>query len=483
VLRNQLYWSLTLRILSQIATFVISIFVARLLDPSDFGVMGIAMMLIGYANVFTDFGFSQAIIQKNIFENKIINSIFTFNFVISGIFFIIFYILSDFIALYFDNEECSHVIKTMSFAFVVTSFYVVPSAMLRRDLKFKLFSILELFKNLFMSFTTLILAYLGYGYWALAYGQLLPMIIFAFIFCLNTRWLPAFKYNHSLMGDVYSFGVWNFLRTQLEFASRHVDKFYVGKYLGVTSLGYYDKSVSLSNMPIESIFMNINSVMFSSYSHLKNDKTEIKKHFKKSICISAILGYPIYIGLFLVSPYFVYSMLGEKWAPMIPAFQVLILAFVFKIFLGNISSLNIAIGKYKEQTTVFFISFICFLLFIYLFAYYGLAGVSLSCLFFNFIYLILGICIANKYLQIPFFEILSPFSGGLIPSILMFFVVELFSSYIFVDYTAINLFLLSIIGFIVYIILFLLDFTNKIAVEIKSQIFHDILGALLKNRK
>ena len=482
MLRNQLYWSLCLRISSQIITFVISIFVARLLDPSDFGVMGIAMMLIGYANVFTDFGFSQAIIQKNIFENKIINSIFTFNFFISSIFFIIFYLSSEFIALYFNNKECSYVIKTMSFAFIVTSFYVIPSALLRRDLKFKLFSILELFKSLFISFFTLIFAYLDYGYWALAYGQLLPMIIFSFIFCLNARWLPVFYYKHSLMGDVYNFGIWNFIRTQLEFASRHVDKFYVGKYLGVTSLGYYDKSVSLSNMPVESVFMNINSVMFSSYSHLKSDKVAIKNNFLKSICISAMLGYPIYIGLFLVSPYFVHGMLGEKWAPMIPAFKVLILAFISKIFLGNISSLNIAVGKYKEQTTVFFISFLCFLLLIYLFRDYGLVGVSLSFLFFNLIFFCFGVYIVMKYLNISFFELLTPFCGGLIPALMMSAIVKFFSMNFFIDYTIVNLFYLSIIGTVSYIIFMLLDFKNKIASEILKQFFQDVFDLLHINK-
>ena len=133
--KSNLYWNTLIRIPSQIVYFAISIIVARILMPRDYGILGIVMMLIGYANTFTNFGFNQAIVQKRIVDKKTLNSIFTLDFSISIIIAAGFFLIAGFIADFFRTPECAKAIRVLCPIFILTSFYGLPHAILRRDMK------------------------------------------------------------------------------------------------------------------------------------------------------------------------------------------------------------------------------------------------------------------------------------------------------------------------------------------------------------
>ena len=303
--RSQLYWNTLLKIPGQIVSFGISIFVARILVPNDFGIMGIAMMLIGYTNLFTDFGFGEAIIQKRIENKRTLNSIFTMNLAVSLLLAALFFLSSGYIAGFFKSPECKNVIKVLSAVFVVTSFSAVPSAMLRRDMNFRTLSLISLTSSLLMSFITLLLAFNSLGYWALVFGQLIPSLLMTAVLCYKARWVPAVAYDHSAMKSLFNFGIWNFTKSQLGFIAQHTDKFIIGRWFGTTSLGFYDKAMNLATMPANSFAMNINSVMFSSFSTNKKDKYLLQTHFKKGLSLISFINFPLYIGLIVIAPYFV----------------------------------------------------------------------------------------------------------------------------------------------------------------------------------
>ncbi len=230
--RSQVYWNTLLKIPTQAAVFVVSVLVTRILMPADYGILGVAMMLIGYANLFTDFGFSAAIVQKQIRDDDTLRSIFTFNLAVSAALALAFSLSAGLIADFFKSAECRNVIVVMSSIFVITSFSAVPRAMLNRDLDFKTLSLIDTASAVVTSLLTLVLALAHYGYWALALGQLIPSILFTVYVCVRVRWTPVVAYRHSSMRQVLDFGFWNVLKTQLEFALGHVDKVFLGRYRG-----------------------------------------------------------------------------------------------------------------------------------------------------------------------------------------------------------------------------------------------------------
>lgn len=472
-IRSNLYWNTLIRIPSKLISFAISIIIARILMPKDFGILAIAMMLIGYANIFTNFGFNQAIVQKRIVDKKTLNSIFTFDFTISSLIAATFFFTSGFLADFFKTPECAKAIKVLCTVFFITSFYGLPHAILRRDMNFRAVTLLEISSSLLMSLVTLVLAIKGLGYWALVYGQLMPLLIIAVLLCIKASWMPIFYYNNSLMKQVYNFGVWSFLRAQLTFISQHVDKFATGRWLGAISLGFYDKSISIANVPNDSLLMNINTVMFSSFSRIQKSKTDLKEQFKKSLTLTAIIIFPIYTGLIVVAPHFVHVLLGEKWSPMILPFQIILIGFIFRSFSGLISSLNVGMGKYKNHTLMLIISTALFTMMCFLLLPLKLGGIAISFVIFCITTFILTISISISNIGLAWKDIINSMITCIAASLIMLLIVGLLSYYYLKTYTMLNLICLSMIGATIYFIFLLVD-QNKMIKELRRTLLSDI---------
>ena len=471
--KTNLYWNTLVRIPVQILNFAISIIVARILMPRDYGILGISMMLIGYANIFTNFGFNQAIVQKQIFDKKILNSIFTFDLSISILIATGFFFSAGFIAEFFKTPECEKAIRVLSSVFLLTSFSALPHAILRRDMNFKAVALLEVSQSVLMSVITLVLALRGWGYWALVYGQIVPLCIITLAYCIKARWIPGVYYNNSLMKAVYDFGIWNLLNAQLSFVSQHIDKFIIGRWLGPVSLGFYDKSMSIATVPSNSILMNINAVMFSSFSKNQGSKGELKECFRKSLTLSSVIVFPIYTGLIVVAPYFVYSLLGEKWSPMILPFQVILFGFLFKSLLGLISNFNVAIGKYRNQSLRSLASVIVFTLACFLFLRFGLKGIAFSFVVFSCTLFILGMSLSISQIDMSWAQVIRAILPGLLSAIIMGLSVETASYYFLEKHTIANLFFLSIIGAIIYVFCLFIDRTETTK-ELRKMLLSDV---------
>ena len=424
--------------------------------PRDYGIMGITMMLIGYFNLFTDFGFSEAIIQKKIHDKQIINSIFSVNLAVSMLLALIFYATSGLVAHFFNTPECEKVIKVSSLFFILTSFSSIAQALLRRDMDFKSLSFFGVTQGLLMSTITLLLAWMQFGYWALAYGQLIPILIMTFLLCIKVRWVPRLQYNHRLMSEIYNFGIWNFLKTQSGFVIEHIDKMIIGKYLGPVSLGFYDKSKSIAVMPSESIVANINSVLFSSFSKNKGSQSALQDHFKKSLSIISLIGFPIYIGLFVVTPYLVHGLLGEKWAPMILPFQIILISFLIRLFGGILASLNVGVGQYKKHTLRLLFAGVIFTFSCFLSVKFGLNGIAMSFFLYNFLMIILTMQLSIAYLGMSWMDVIYLLTPALKASLVMFVITKALSYY-FVEKNIINLFVISSTGALVYFICLMID--------------------------
>jgi O-antigen/teichoic acid export membrane protein len=470
--RAQLYWNTLLRIPGQMINFVISILVARLLEPRDFGIMGIAMMLIGYTNMFTNFGFSDAIIQRGISDKKILNSIFTFNLAVSTLLAIVFFLSAGLIADFFNTPECGSAIRVLSLVFIITAFPVIPGAILRKNMDFKILVFVDFIQSILTSMITLFMAWKGFGYWALVYGQIIPITLVSIILCIKMRFVPILYYSHSLMKSIYNFGGWNFLRVQLLFISQHVDRFVVGKWLGPVQLGFYDKAITLGATPYNTLIMNINSVMFSSFSIEKENVTQLRESFRKSLALLSFINFPLYLGLIAIAPHFVYSLLGDKWAPMVVPFQIVLAGFIFRSFMGLVTSLNVSVGRYKDHTVRSLLALLFFTALCIMFRNQDIKIISLCFMVFCIVEIVLFIDLSRRAIKVNLSDILWPMLPGLTSSLIMFLVTIASSYFIFSTYSILNMFLIMFIGVITYILCILLN-PSSLAKEFKSNLLKD----------
>ncbi len=477
--RGNIYWNTLLRIPVQLICFSLSIFIARLLDPSDFGIMAIAMMCIGYANMMTNFGLNEAIIQQTITCKKTINSIFTVDITLSVILAVTFALGAGIIANFFHDPRSQGVVRLMSLVFIITTFSGIPIALLRRDSNFQIFSLVDMSRSITVAVLTLALAYLNFGYWSLAYGQLIPSFIFTVILCIKTRWKPEISLNYKLLRPVINFGSWSFIRTQSNFFTSHVEKILIGRILGTYSLGIYDKSKSIARVPSDSIFMNINSVMYSTFSKNKKDKETLLRNFCKSIVLISIISFPVYLGCVLIAPYFVQVLLGDKWIDMILPFQIILSGFIFKSFGGILTSFNIAVGNYKSQTIYTILSGFVLIALCFLLLEYGIIGMATAffiyCLFEFSFYIYLSLSI----LKISLVSFFSYMFTGMWSSAVMFISTRYLSVNYFIESNLFNMVMLVLSGAIVYVFCVMIDF-SQYSRDFKHKIFSDMSAFVSK---
>jgi len=398
--RSHLYWNTLLRIPTQLVAFALSLVVTRLLMPEDYGVMGVAMMLIGFANLFTDFGLGGAIIQKQIRDAATLQSIFTFNFGSSAVLALAFSFSSGLIADFFRSPACHNVVIVMSSLFVITAFSAVPRALLMRDGDFKTLSLIDAASAISSGALTLLLAALRYGYWALALGHLIPAAVFSAYLCLRVGWRPRFAYRHSSMKQVFDFGMWNVLKTQLEFAVGHADRLLLGRLAGLEALGYYDKGLSIAAVPTNSFLASLNAVLFASFSQRKKDQEDVRRLFEKGLMTVSLLSFPLYAGLAVVAGHFVVGLFGAKWSPMVLPFRILALAFIVKSLLGLLVAVNVAIGQYRAYTIRFSVASGAFVVLCLSLVSYGPSGVAGAFFVFGALSVLLGLHLAVSTLDL-----------------------------------------------------------------------------------
>jgi len=476
-LRSDLYWNTLVRIPAQIIFFITSIIIARILDPKDFGIVGISMIIIGYIDLFTNFGFTQAIVQKKIRDSKTLNSIFTFNLVLSIFLSVLFFVFAADIARFFNADESRRAIQVLSVVFIVTAFRIIPMANLLRDMRFRELVVAELIKRLSGAVFALTLALTGFGYWSLVFGHLIPEAIVAVWLCVKARWLPAIMYVHNKMKTLFDFGLWNFLNSQLTFYADNIDKVLMVKFHGLVSVGFYDKAQSIARFPISSLMMNINAVMFSSFSKDQDERLRVQKNFLKSLTLVSIIGFPVYTGLMIVAPYFVYGLLGAKWSPMITSFQIILGGCLLRTIWGLTSNLNIGIGNYRRNVVRLFVSAVIFTVACLSLLRYGLIGISCSFLIYSSVITVLGLSLAKEGIGISWTHIIRSVLPGFKSSLIMSSVVVLVSRVYLVDYTILNLFALSLIGAVLYCALVMIE-KNDIVRDMKTSVINDIRGML-----
>ena len=308
--KESLIWNTVAPGIYQIIKFGFSIIIARILSPNDFGIMSIAGIIIFYSDSISNFGFSTAIIQKDHITKDHINSVFTLNLIISVFLLGLFFLTANQIAIFFKTDELKNIFWVLSSVIIFTSFYLIPECLLKRNLNFKLLSKIEFIKSFSNSILTLIFAILGFKYWSFVYGLIGCHLISIPIGIYYSKWVPKLVIKKSAVKEIFSFSLWNFLNSQIRMVSAYFDKLIVGKVLGVSLLGYYEKGFALAFTPIESISFRISGVMFSTFSRAQSNNTNLCWYLHKSLVVTSIICFPVFFRFFFGGTIF-YS--GPAW--------------------------------------------------------------------------------------------------------------------------------------------------------------------------
>jgi PST family polysaccharide transporter len=338
-------WTLSGRGLILLAHFGGTIILARLLEPEDFGVYGIALIFSGLATRFGNLGFGLALIQKKEIHAGHISSLFTVNL---GIFWCIagmLFLCSSAVGKVFDLSLVGDVLKVLSFTFLFTPFSSVARAIMQRKMDFKGTSVADLSDHVTAVLVALALAYLGYGVWSLVGALVSGSLVSTLVLLYFSGWKPIPKYDHNAMKDLYSFGIGMFFKNLITYSSDKVDYFIIGLQLGPAAVGFYEKAFNLMEIGVKELGNKVSPVLFSAFSKMDNDAERIKKAYGKILLTMSIVIFPIFFGLCVVAGPFITVVYGSKWIPCVLPLQILCLAGIMRMELRVASTVLNAMGQ------------------------------------------------------------------------------------------------------------------------------------------
>jgi len=443
-------WIFALRIMRHIFELIRIIILARILAPHDFGLLGIALLAIAILETFSQTGFQQALIQKKDKIEDSLNTAWTILIIRGLILFGILYLAAPFVASFFGAPETTLIIQVIGISILFQAFTNIGVIYFQKELEFDKQFIYQLSGTLADVIVAVSAALLLKNVWALVFGFLAGNFVRLIVSYLVHPWRPSFSLKIEKAKELFSFGKWILGSSVLLFLINQGDDLFVGKYLGLAALGFYQMAFRISNMPVTEITHIISQVSFPAYSKIQDDIRRLKQAYTKVLKFATFLSFPIAGIIFILAPVFTNLFLGEKWMPMVPAMRVLCIFAIARSIGATYGPLFFGANKPRFLTITTFIKFILLVILIYpLTKLWGITGTALATTIPVFISQSYGISRVLRILRCKLKEILMPifipFSGTLL-IIAVFFITK------YITASNITLFIAGIIlGISVYL--------------------------------
>lgn len=388
--------------------FVVTIFLARLLEPSDFGLIAMILVIIGIATVFTDVGLSSALIQKRRVHASHYTSVFYFNIVIGSLLTLITYFSAPWISAFYNSKQLLPLTEVMSLSFIISSFSSVQRTRLRKELNYALLTKIGFISSFISGIIGISLALGGVGVWSLV-AQLLSMgIVYNILIWTKANWIPTLNFSWKALTQLWGFGFRMFLSGMLDSIFKQLDYLIIGKLFPPAMLGYYQRAKSLNQMAVRYSAGSIMSVLFPVLSKVQNDLPRFQNIILKSLGIITFIVFLLLGGLYLISEELIVLLFSNKWLPSVDFFKILVLS-GFSLPIGALlvnvlssrgnSKAFLRLEIYKK--TIISINFFV-LYFIGIDSFlYGLIAVSVFTVLLNIVF-------ASREISLPFYLFVKP---------------------------------------------------------------------------
>ena len=353
--RNSLLWSFIDNFSQQIVNFIVGVILARLLLPSDFSVIGVIMVFIAISNVFVNFGFNDAIINKKKITQLDYSTVFCANITLGLLVYIILYFSSPFVELFFDMYNLSYYIRLTGLSIIFSSFSSIHRAKLSRELDFKTISVVSLYAVVISGASAIYMAYNGHGVISLVLRMTLGQFLTLLFFVIFNKWFPQIKFNFKLLKEIAAFSSNLFLSRLLNVLYNNVYYFIVGKIYLQDTLGFYTRAENYKNILSLNIATAIQRVSFSELSRYEN-KIQREESFLKFISITIVLSFLSMLMLNICSHEIIIITVGLKWLPSVLLLKIMTLSGFFSpLYFINLNYFAI-IGNTKKLLQIEFLT-------------------------------------------------------------------------------------------------------------------------------
>lgn len=339
-------WNAIGRFAAQGISFVIGIFLARILTPSDFGVVGMIAIFMAISQTFIDSGFGSALIRKNDCTEDDYSTAFYFNILVGILCYIVLFFSSPFIADFFQTPILKDVVRVFAINLFLNSLTIVQVAKLTKIVDFKSQAIVNLIATVISGCLGLFLAYNGYGVWSLVYQTVALSTVRAILLWMVTKWRPLLIFSKPSFRYLFGFGSKILSASLLHTIYSNLTTILIGRYYTSKDLGYYSRGESLAALPSTNLIGILQSVTYPILSKIQDDDVRLINVYRKYIRMTSII---IFFGMFLLAALarpLIISLLTERWTDSIIYLQVFCFAYMF----DHICQLNLNILYVKGRS-------------------------------------------------------------------------------------------------------------------------------------
>lgn len=389
-------WSAVERFSVQGTQFILSLIIARLVTPSDFGLIAMLSIFMAIAQVFTDSGFGSALIQKKDRNDVDYSTVFYFNLGIAICLYLVLYLSAPLISSFYKEPRLIDVTRCIGLNLIFLALCLIQRTILRIHLNFKKIATISLISMLLSGTVGVYLAYIGYGVWALVLQTLINNFLLALLFWLTTYWKPLLVFSVSSFKRLFSFGSKLLVSHLLHTVYLNLYSLVIGRFYNASDVGYYNRAYTIAQYPPVNLVMIITNVMYPIQCEHQNDKKWMIETFPEFIRMTCFVVFPVMVLLAIVAKPFVLIVLSEKWIQAAPLISILAIAYMW-IAIGTLNNNIInASGRSDLYLKAEVIKKVIAIVILIATIPFGILWLCIGLLIYNLIYLVIIIHYTKK---------------------------------------------------------------------------------------
>ena len=351
-LRNGAIWNSLAQFGQQGTNFILTLILARLLSPEDFGLLGMATVISGFIAYFSEFGLIASIIKKAEVDDKDCNTAFWACGLFSIGTYITIYLAAPLIAEFYHRQELVAITRAVSTGFLISMYGHVPYALEIKKLQYARITLVRLASLLVSGVVAVVLAFLAYGVWALVWQQIVMHFVQALGYLLVFKWIPRMQFSPDRFKELAGFGFHVTINNIVKFASENIDYLIVGKLLGPTALGVYTMSFRLSRYPIEKLWGVFGKMLLPAFAMMQNDADRIKRNVLRVSSRGMIVVMPLLAIILFSTRSYVHLTVGDKWLSTVPLIRMFVVYLAIMCISFSDETVLIVVGKIRVVNTL-----------------------------------------------------------------------------------------------------------------------------------
>lgn len=340
-----LFWGAINSGSTQLLNIIFGIFLARLLTPGDYGIVGMISIFTAIACALQDSGFSNALVNIKDIKDDDYNAVFWFNIIVSSLIYVILFFCAPLIAWYLHQDCLVELSRFVFLAFFISSFGIAQSAYLIRNMKNKEKAIIAMVSMIGSGLVGVVLAFLGFRYWSLAWQQVLFITITNIGRYHYSQWRPSWRINLRPIRGMFSFSYKILITTIVNTVSQNILSFIFGHLFKPQVVGNFTQANKWNNNASGFISGTIAQVAQPVLASIRDDGDREKRVFRKMLRFTAFLSFPAMFGLAMVGHEFIVTLISDRWADSVLWLQILCIGGAFAPIMGLYHNMSLSAGR------------------------------------------------------------------------------------------------------------------------------------------